>query len=121
MIPPCFAEALRILRQDARALREEFLEDTPDIVWIQELGKRGWPLITVDRRIWSRPQELVALRQAGVTAFFLGPFFSKALFWDQAVWLMRHWPKFRNVTAALVKGACFTVQQNGKMTPMQLR
>jgi hypothetical protein len=120
MISPCFAEALRALEQDVCALREKFPPDTLDTVWLTKLGERGWPLITLDRRILSRPQELLALRQAGVTAFFLGPFFSKAAFWDQAVWLLRHWPKFRDVTAALVKGACFTVQQNGKMTPRQL-
>ena len=121
MISPCFAKALTALGENVRALRDEFPRETPDTVWLESLGERGWPLITLDRRILSRPQELLALRQAGVMAFFLGPFFAKAPFWDQAVWLIRHWPSFRNVTAALAKGTCFTVQQNGRMTPRQLR
>jgi hypothetical protein len=120
MISPCFARALQALREDVCALQEKFPPNTPDTVWISELGKHGWPLITVDRRIMTRPHELVALKQAGVTAFFLGSFYSKAKFWDQATWLIRYWPQFLSVTVALPKGTCFTVQQNGKMTPRQL-
>jgi hypothetical protein len=118
MISPKVALALRALEQDAWALREKFAENTPDSQWIAQLGRYGWALVTFDRRILSRPHEAAILKQGQVTAFFLGPFFRKYTFWDQAVWIIRHWPKFVNMAQTISRGTCFRVQQNAKMTPI---
>jgi len=120
MISPRIAAALTALGEDVRALRDEFPRATPDTEWIQELGKRGWAFITVDKHISTRPHEVAALKAAQVTAFFLGRFWAKAKRWDQAVWFVRHWPKFQNVVSTFTRGTCFAVQQNGRMRPITL-
>ena len=44
---------------------------TPDIVWLPQVGARGWVLITKDKSIRKREIELRALRESGVRAFRL--------------------------------------------------
>lgn len=39
--------------------------------WLGAAGKRGWVVLTKDRRIQQRTPELVALARAGVRAFVL--------------------------------------------------
>ena len=52
---------------------------------------------------------------ARVTGFFVCPFFLKREEWDQAVWLIRTWPKFEQMAELVPGGTCLSVQQNGKM------
>jgi hypothetical protein len=42
---------------------------TPDEVWLDECGQRGWTVLTRDKRIRYRVLERTALRAAGVRAF----------------------------------------------------
>jgi len=118
MIPYRIAGALRELRQDVIALRDEWPENTPDEVWLRELGHRGWPFITADKRIRTRPQQQQVYKSANVTAFFLGPFWGKLQFWGQAVWLITHWPRLTQVTQAFAVSVRYAVRQNGKMYPL---
>ena len=120
MISHRIAAALDALGEDVQALRDVFPQQTSDAQWIKEIGEKGWSFITVDKHISTRPHEVAALRDAQVTAFFLGRFWAKTKAWDQAVWLIRHWPKFKNVVETLARGTCFTVQQNGRMRPISL-
>lgn len=100
---------------DAKALRDEFRESTADTVWLAELGLRGWVLVTADRQILSRPQEVVILKQSRVTSFFLGRFFASLQFWGQAAWFVKHWPRFEQKAQTIAQGTCFVVKANGKM------
>lgn len=117
MIPFKIAKALTALEKNVSSLREHFPENTPDVDWLRELGHNGWPFITVDKRIRTRPLERHEFKQANVTSFFLTSFFPKMQFWDQAVWLIKYWPRFENMANQVTRGSCFSVQQNGKMTP----
>ncbi|HUT57255.1 MAG TPA: hypothetical protein VNA25_05210 [Phycisphaerae bacterium] len=115
-----FAKALRALGEDVWGLREKLDPGAPDIEWIPKLGAKGWHFVSGDKHILSRPLERHALRKAGITAFTLGPFFSKRSFrfWDQAVWLIRHWPSFLTFAKGVPHGTCFSVQQNATMRPL---
>lgn len=120
MISPKFAHALQAVGKDVHALREKFPEETPDEVWIQEIGREGWVLLTVDRHIRTRPLERLALSKAGIISLFLGPFFLKGSFplWEQFVWLVRHWSRIEATAGGLAKGTCMALVQNGKMHPL---
>jgi len=118
MISHRFAKALVALDKDVVSLREYFEPSTPDIVWLEELGRKGWPLITADKRIRSRPQERAILKSAHLTTFFLGRFFLKMHYWDQAVWLIRRWPRIEETARSFTRSVHFSVQQSGKMTPL---
>ncbi len=56
-----------------------------DVEWLPEVGRRGWIVITKDKRISRNELEIAALRNAGVGAFILssdnltGPEIAKAL------------------------------------------
>ncbi len=43
----------------------------PDHVWLPEIGRRGWILITKDQRIRRNPLEVHAILNAGVRAFVI--------------------------------------------------
>jgi hypothetical protein len=51
-----------------RATRN-FPRGTPDEVWLPEVGRRGWIVLTRDKRIRYRTLERVALTAAAVRAF----------------------------------------------------
>ena len=53
------------------AHRDIFAHDTPDEKWLAEAGRRGWLVLTRDQNIRRRPDELKALRDAGVLLFAL--------------------------------------------------
>ena len=50
---------------------DHFAPDTPDTVWLAEVGARGWVVLTKDSRIRRHPLELQALLAANVAAFML--------------------------------------------------
>ena len=64
-------EALRELGAQVYTVALEFGQGVPDEQWLQEAGSRGWIVVTRDRMIRKRPNELSALREAGVRAFAL--------------------------------------------------
>jgi hypothetical protein len=100
------------------ALRKEFRQDVPDTEWLESLGKQAGVLITADRRILTRPLEITVIKHAKITSFFLGPFFPKARFWEQAVWLIKRWPDFKNAARIMEQGTCLWVPQRGTMRPI---
>lgn len=58
------AEGLRVELHD-----DHFQQGTLDTVWLAEVGKRGWIVLTKDTLIRHRPAEKQALLGAGVRAF----------------------------------------------------
>jgi hypothetical protein len=110
--------ALETEGNEVTALRDAFNENTPDKEWLGVLGAEGGVLVTADSRILTRPQEAAILKQLKITSFFLGPFFMRTRFWDQAVWMVRRWPDFKNAARMMEQGTCLTVPQRGKMRPI---
>jgi len=45
---------------------DHFAHDTPDEVWLETVGKRGWIALTHDRRIRYKPNERDAVVRHGV-------------------------------------------------------
>jgi len=48
-----------------------FPPDATDETWLRAVGAKGWIVLTKDRRIRYRPNELSALKEAKVVAFVL--------------------------------------------------
>ena len=53
------------------AHRDLFADDTPDVAWIAEVGRRGLIVLTRDQEIRRRPNELAAARVACIHLFAL--------------------------------------------------
>ena len=64
-------DALRAAGERVERHDDHFPADTPDHVWLADVGARGWLILTKDKRIRRRPAEIHALRAAGAKAFFL--------------------------------------------------
>ena len=47
-------------------MTDHFAPDTPDEVWLAEVGKRGWIALTHDSRIRYKPNERDAVMRHGV-------------------------------------------------------
>jgi PIN like domain len=61
-----FPEILRANGLTAERHADHFAPDTPDEVWLAEVGKRGWIALTHDRRIRYKPNERDAVVRHGV-------------------------------------------------------
>ena len=48
-----------------------FREDAPDDEWLEEVGKKGWLVLTKDKRVRYRRAEFEAVVQANVRLFVL--------------------------------------------------
>jgi len=65
------ASALRATGVTVEVHNDHFLQDAKDEVWLPEVGKRGWVVLTKDDRIRYRPTELAAVIDAHVALFAL--------------------------------------------------
>lgn len=61
-----FGEILKSAGLTVEWHADHFAHDTPDEVWLEEVGKRGWIALTHDRRIRYRPNEREAVMRHGV-------------------------------------------------------
>jgi hypothetical protein len=50
---------------------DHFPDDAKDEDWIAEVGKRGWCVVTHDKRIRYKSNELAAVKRAGIAMFVL--------------------------------------------------
>jgi len=109
-----FPPMLRALGVDAVSLREEFPEAITDVRLFERIKGRNLVFISTDTRQLTRKQEELALKQAGVTALYFGPFFEKKLLWDQAIWLVLRWRQIDGFACGVAPGTCAEIKQNGK-------
>lgn len=61
-----FGEILKGAGLTVERHADHFAHDTPDEVWLAEIGKRGWIALTHDRRIRYKPNERDAVVRHGV-------------------------------------------------------
>jgi predicted nuclease of predicted toxin-antitoxin system len=50
---------------------DHFKRDEEDRIWLQEVGRRSWVVLTKDQRLRYRPLELAALRASHARVFIL--------------------------------------------------
>lgn len=93
------------------AHREVFAPDTPDPEWINEVGRRGWTVITRDKNIRRRPNELRAVRAAGVHLFALTSGNLSAA--DTAAAIIKAWKAIQREVARTPAPALFSVSRAG--------
>lgn len=65
------ANALRKANAKVETHADHFPPDVSDEIWLKEVGRRGWVVLSKDRHILTRVVEITALVEAGVHAFIL--------------------------------------------------
>lgn len=105
--------ALKQAQIPFEAHHEHFAHDTPDPIWLREIGKKGWLVITRDQNIRRKPNELAALREAGVILFaFTSGNLSAQETADIAI---KAWPKIQRIASETTPPAIFSITRNGEV------
>jgi len=117
-ISPKVARALNhLLNPDhsAHHLKDEYAPNTPDEVWMTDLGKKaGWVIISGDSAISRNPHEVKAWKEAGHPIFFLKPAWMHLNGWVQASKLFHRFPEILKLAAKAKPGDGFMVPLKGE-------
>jgi hypothetical protein len=113
--PPQLVQILRILKVDARHLQDDFPPDTPDVNWLPEIGRKGWVVVTGDRRISKKPPERKALAEANVIAVFMAKGFTGKQIFDLVACFIRWWPAIERAVDRVKRGTALEVGVNGRV------
>lgn len=97
---------------DVTSLREHFAENALDEVWIPALGTNGWTLLGCDRGQLRKPEEKIALRDAGAIAFYLARAFDNLQLVEKAWRLVKAWPAITETAERTRGGQCYLVHVN---------
>ena len=90
-----------------------FAPDTPDTEWIAEVGRRGWAVVTRDKNIRRRPNELRAVRAAGLHLFALTSGNLSAA--ETAAIIVTAWPAIRREIATTAPPALYAISRSGEV------
>lgn len=110
-------EALRAAGIPFVAHRDVFADATPDAVWLAEVGRRGWIVMTRDQNIRRRPNELAAVREARIHLFALTSGNLSAA--DTAALVVRAWPAIRRAVADHSPPALWSVTRRGEVRRLE--
>jgi hypothetical protein len=115
------AAMLSALDVDAVSLRDEFAVQIQDPDFLAQLKSKHDVYLTYDHRQKTRQAEARAIREAGVTALWLGRFWGKKTFWQQAKWLINRWETIQAFATGCVPGTCADIQESGRAKVFTLR
>jgi hypothetical protein len=105
---------LKALGVDATSLRDAFDQSIEDPYFLAQLEARFDVYITYDHHQKNRVAEAAAIRQSGITAIWIGRFWGKKTFWEQAKWLVWRWPQIERFAEAVAAGETAEISENGK-------
>ena len=115
-----YVNMLAALDVDCVALRSTFSESIKDEALFQALRGSNVVYVSGDTSQTTRVQEARALKEAGVTALFVGRSWARKPFWDQATWLINKWPVIDGFAKGVVPGTCAELKENGRALIIQL-
>jgi len=105
------ADGMCAFGEDVTHLQNHFVADTADAIWLQDIGQKGWILITRDQRITKNPAEKMALRQNNVGAFFLAG--KNRSHWDLVEQLVRNWRRLKSLSSSTDRPFAFRIPSKG--------
>jgi predicted nuclease of predicted toxin-antitoxin system len=113
---PEIVQILRSAGADVVHLRDVFTDrGIDDEVWIPEIGRRGWILVTGDLRIRRRKAEKIVFQRAQIVTFFLAKEYNNKNALNRIKWILNQWEAIEAVAATAQPGDCFLVPMKGKL------
>ncbi|HLD09404.1 MAG TPA: hypothetical protein VJB68_05105, partial [Methylophilaceae bacterium] len=99
---------------------QKFVQNCPDVEWLPIVGKEKWIVITRDKNIRRKPNELQAFKENDVIAIVLSSgSSSQASAADTAELLVRLYPKLMRKIQAAKPPAMFTVTVMGTISSVK--
>jgi len=112
-LSPKLVNGLKAFGENVTHLRVHFSGATQDSVWLPKIGKKGWVLITADKKIRRKPHERQALKDNRVGAFV---FSVTGL--DHCEWIrltVRRWSEIKNFASKTTPPYIYRVPSRGKI------
>ena len=97
---------------------EKFEPACPDEEWLEAAGKQGWIVLTRDKNIRRKPNELRAFQDHGVIGFVLTSGDASAA--DTAALVTAVYPKLIRKTRGIKPPAMFSITLAGAITKIKL-
>lgn len=97
---------------------EKFKPACPDEEWLEAAGKQGWMVLTRDKNIRRKPNELRAFQEYGVIGFVLTSGDASAA--DTAALVTAVYPKLIRKAKGTKPPAMFSITLAGAITPIKL-
>jgi PIN like domain len=108
------AQALREVGETVEIHDDHFAPDAKDEVWLVEVGRRGWIVLTKDDRIRYRVTERTALASARVRAFVLTS--TQLQGSEMAAAFVKALPRIKRLIASRAPPLLGRVSRNGKVS-----
>ena len=97
---------------------DKFPKDCADVDWLPVVGREGWVVITRDKNIRRKPNELQAFKTANVVAFALAS--GNASAEDTARLVVGLYPQILRKVRGANPPAMFSVSLAGTISPVRL-
>jgi len=113
--------ALRLLEPpsvEAYYFQEFFTQETPDDQWLQDIGQRGWIVITQDRKLHRSPTQLAAMKAHRVGCFYLSC--ANDTKWRTFLLLAKALEELLRMAAETPRPFAFSVHRDGKVARVSL-
>lgn len=112
--------AIRLVGKDVRYHDDEkFPQDTPDSDLIQDVARRGWPLVTRDKRIRRRLAEVNAIRSANAKCVVLSQRAAMTS-WDLLHRVVCSWDEIEHIVDNTPGPFILSVYKNGSLRRQDL-
>jgi hypothetical protein len=117
-------KALAIARRDTvhaghPLIVEDFPLGTLDTEWLPGVGRMDWIVILRDRRIRTKPAELLAFRRHAVRVFWVAGKKDLSV-WDALVRLVNRWLEMERIVATRGPGPWFMAINENEITEIAL-
>jgi len=117
-------KAVAIARRDTvHAGHPLIVEDFPlgilDTAWLPRVGRMDWIVVLRDRRIRTKPAELLAFRRHGVRVFWVAGKKDLSV-WDTLVRLVNRWPDIERIVAVRGRGPWFMAINENEIVEIPL-
>lgn len=97
--------------------RDHFSPNALDDDWLPVVGRRGWIVLTRDKAIRHRPNELAAVRAAALHVFALTSGNLSAA--ESAEIIVKAWPHILSAVAAFAPPRLWSIDRSGRVRPIK--
>jgi hypothetical protein len=96
--------------------RQHFPINTPDDVWLAQVGLWGWSVIGHDQHLHVRANELAAIKQYNIGCFYLWG--AQATRWEKMTCFARAHDRIIKAEAESAKPFIYRITQSGLLRPI---
>lgn len=100
------------------ALRDRYPVDTKDQIWIPEVGRKGWVVVSRDQNQRRRSAEHVALLENEVKALYIRQSGKGTDLFSDAARIIRNWPKIRDWGAGAAPSTLARLDASDRIVPI---